>query len=234
MNKFEERYEVVEVENKLASEIIVAHHYLHRRPNATKSYAMKSKEDGHIVGILQFGLVSSPAVEKGVCGEAYRHSVIELKRLFVFDETAKNAESWFIGQVLKICPYEIILSFAEPKAGHLGIVYQSTNFMFCGASIKFNDYIFTDGRHPRSMHKMLQEYGGGAQAYKALGDGVMKKVARDRKYRYIMFNADKKRKKELMANLRYDVFAYPKTLDVEEWEANAVVIRPTTYKQRRK
>ena len=233
MNKFEEAYEVVEVDNKTAHDIVVKYHYLHRRPNATKSYALKLKADGHIVGVLQFGLVSSPAVEKGVCGEAYRHSVIELKRLFIFDETPKNTESWFIGQVLAMCPYEIILSFAEPKAGHLGIVYQSTNFLFCGATIKFNDYVFTDGRHPRSMHKMLQEYGGGAQAYKALGEGVMTKVARDRKYRYIFINADKKRKKELMANLRYPVYQYPKSLNVEEWEEDAVVLRPTTYKQRR-
>ena len=232
MNKFEEMYEVKEIDYDDSKDIIHNHHYLKRRSTTTKTYGMIRKEDDKLIGVCSFGNPASRAVCVGVCGHDEAENVKELKRLYIFDETPKNAESWFIGKVFKLVPYEIILSFSEPKVGHKGVVYQSTNFLFCGATIPFREYVPADGRHPKTIHGLLKQYGGGKKAYEALGEEVIKIVDRDRKYRYVFFNATKKRKKELMQKLRYDVYEYPKTFDIEEWEQNKVVKIPTKYKRK--
>ena len=68
-------------------------------------------------------------------------NVLELTRLWIEDGTPKNTESFFISQCLKRACREIIVSFAQIDAGHVGTVYQATNWYYTGLSAKFKDPI---------------------------------------------------------------------------------------------
>jgi hypothetical protein len=56
---------------------------------------------------------------------------------------------------------------------------------------------------------LFDKYGGVNKAKEILGDKIIKKE-RPRKHRYIYFNCNKRRKKELIKKLRYTIQVYPK------------------------
>ena len=83
-------------------------------------------------------------------------AVLELRRLACIDDTPKNTESFFIGQMLKWLTkhtdYEYILSLADPHYGHGGTIYQATNFERLGESSKVKVMMIGDKQwHPRSL-----------------------------------------------------------------------------------
>ena len=65
------------------------------------------------------------------------------------------------------------------------------------------------GKHSR--HK-FDEYGGIKNAKKVLGDKMVK-TYRPRKHRYIFINARKKRRKQILEELKWKTQPYPKGND---------------------
>ena len=143
----------------------------------------------------------------------------ELVRLFSFDWAGKNMESYCIGQSIKYIkenyPHiKCLIAFSDPEQGHIGTIYQSTNWLYCGITDKVGGYQFyIDGewQHPRNT---VLNYGTRkTEEIKKLFPGV-KMRRTPRKYRYIYLLAkNKKERKELMSNLKYKVLPYPKDKD---------------------
>ena len=137
------------------------------------------------------------------------HNVYELNRLWVNDDVPKNGESFLIGNTLKKLDKEIIVSFADSSQGHIGYVYQSTNWLYCGLSAKFRDpkvkglenQHHATYAHGMTMSQVIEKYGADNVYY----------VDRPRKHRYIYFNCKGSRRKKLEELLRYDVMPYPKS-----------------------
>tara|TARA_B100000575_G_scaffold289300_1_gene290839 strand:+ start:452 stop:1069 length:618 start_codon:yes stop_codon:yes gene_type:complete len=166
-------------------------HYAKRMPSI--SYAYGLFESNNLTGIVSYGSPVSPSLCKGVAGEENKKIVIELNRL-VLKENKKNQASILIGASLKLLPKpKIIVSYADTKQNHLGIVYQATNFMFTGTSKLRTDIASKDGKHSRHH----------------LGDKT-KRVFRSPKHRYIYIIGNKKQKKKLLKNLKYKILDYPK------------------------
>ena len=137
-------------------------------------------------------------------------NVYELNRLWVADDVPKNGESYLISHTLKKLDKEIIVSFADTSQGHIGYVYQATNFLYCGLSAKFKDPKvkgFENMHHATYAHGMTVE-----QVKEKYGEENVYYVERPRKHRYIYFNAKGRRKKELMKKLKYKILPYPKAV----------------------
>ena len=201
-----EKYTIKQIDYRTATDIIVENHYLHRR--APCSIAFGLFEEEKIVGVIMYGVSCSSTLLKGICGEEEMYNVYELTRLWVEDGTPKNTESFFIGNTLKLVDKEIIVSFAEIQQGHVGTVYQATNFLYCGLSAKFRD-----PKVKGLEHQHHATYARGmtmVEIREKYGDENVYYVDRPRKHRYIYFNASKKRKKELMKKLKYKIKPYPK------------------------
>ena len=190
--------------------LIVKNHYLHRKAPCSQAFGLFEKEgnNGRLVGVVIYGTPASRALQKGLCGKEEADNVLELTRLWIEDGTPKNVESFLIGNTLPYVDKEIIVSYAERSQGHLGIVYQATNWIYTGLSDKHSMWHIegTDGIHSRHI---FDSYGGINKAKKILGDKMVR-GERPRKHRYVFFNADKKRKKELLNKLRYSIETYPK------------------------
>lgn len=199
-----ERYSIKPISYKLAMELVVKNHYLHRK--CPCSFAWGLFEGSNIIGCIIYGTPSSAPLRKGICGEAEKDNVIELTRLWIQDGTPKNTESYLIGNTLKLVDKEIIVSYAEIEQGHLGIVYQATNWLYTGLSAKRTNWTI------EGVDKHCQTI---ADKYTAIeirekyGD-AFKLVDRPRKHRYVYLNADKRRKRELLTKLKYEIQPYPK------------------------
>lgn len=205
-----EQYFIKQIPSKQAMELIVANHYLHRKAPCSYAFGLFEKDTDTLIGCVTYGIPASRALQKGICGNDEANNVMELTRLWIQDGTPKNVESFLIGNTIPLVPKEILVSYAEADEGHVGFVYQATNWIYTGLSDKHLKWKITgtDNKHCRHIFDL---YGGINKAKEILGDKMIASE-RPRKHRYIFFNCNKKRRKELMKKLKYKIQPYPKNI----------------------
>jgi hypothetical protein len=112
--------------------VIAAHHYSRTMPDATReSFAAYYGQVlagvvtyGTGVGMAQFGAVL-PGLRVGQCRE--------LTRLWSPDGMPRNTESRIIADSLSmLVGVTLVLSYADPSRGHVGTIYQATNWLYLG------------------------------------------------------------------------------------------------------
>lgn len=203
-----EDYEIRKISYQEAMDIVTERHYLHRKCPVSHAFGLVRKSDSEIVGVVTYGVSPSSTLLKGICGEDEAKNVYELNRLWVDDTVPKNGESFLVGSTLKKLDREIIVSFADTSQGHLGIIYQASNFIYTGLSAKFKDPKVKglENQHHATYANGLTNQ----QVIDKFGADNVYFVDRPRKHRYIYFNANGGRRKELLKKLRYKVMQYPK------------------------
>jgi|TARA_R100000951_G_scaffold67542_1_gene56982 hypothetical protein len=194
------------ITRQAALPIIVDRHYMGRVPPISRAFGLFNGEK--MIGIVTYGVSGSTTLRRGVCGDEQASNVYELTRLWTEDDAPKNAASFLISQSLKMIDKEIIVTFAEINAGHVGTIYQASNFFYCGLSAKFKDpkvkglehQHHTTYAHGMNMQQVRDKYGAENVYY----------VDRPRKHRYVYINAKKKRRRDLIKLIKYEVLPYPK------------------------
>ena len=199
-----ENYEIRRISYTEAMEVVVREHYLHRKCAASVSFGLFLGEE--IKGVICYGTPSSAPLRSALAGPENALNVVELMRLWVCDSVPRNGESFLIGRTLKHCGKEIVVSYAEVAQGHLGVVYQATNWLYTGLSARRRQFkiegVTTHCQRLADMHSAaeLREIYGDRFAYEW----------RPPKHRYVWINATGKRRKELIARLKYPLQPYPK------------------------
>jgi hypothetical protein len=201
---------VKQIDYRTAMDIVIKEHYLHRTAPCSKAFGLFDRDD-NIKGVVVYGVSCSSTLLKGICGEDEKSNVYELTRLWIAEDIPKNGESFLIGNTIKLLDKEIIVSFSEIEQGHVGTVYQATNFFYCGLSAKFKDPKVKGLEH---QHHATYAHGMNMEQIRIkYGSENVYYVDRPRKHRYIYFNTkNKKRKQELLNKLRYKVLPYPKKM----------------------
>jgi hypothetical protein len=205
-------YEIKPVTSQEATKMVVENHYLHRRASAMFCFGLFEQEE--MIGCVIYGKPASPSLCVGVCGKEESNNVIELTRLWIKDETPKNTESFFIGRTLRLLPKEkdIIVSYAEIGAGHVGTVYQATNWIYTGMSDRHVEWRLDGATSATHTRHIFDEHGGVNGAKEFYGERLHRHE-RPRKHRYVMFNTkSKSRRRELISKLRYEIQPYPKSV----------------------
>jgi hypothetical protein len=212
-------YHVKEVDLNIVRQICKEKHYLHRVPNIVASYGLYREE--LLMGVITFGMPPSPYLMK-ICGEEYKSNVLELNRLWCFDESPRNSESFLISQGIKLLKKDkpdikILVSFSDTRQGHLGYIYQATNWYFTGWSIPGGGSIVIDGKeyHPKNLNN---KYGTSDlnKLKKILGTENIHYRPRSKKCRYVKFISDKRENKKLAQLCKYPIQdGYPKNLPNE-------------------
>jgi hypothetical protein len=171
-----------------ATRLVVAHHYMHRRPPISFAFGLCDAA-GAVKGVVTFGIPASHHMLIGA-NPADPASVIELNRLWVDDEFPRNTESWFVARTLALLPPRIVLSYADTAAGHMGYVYRAANFYYAGwtdmerKTPRF-DYI-TPGMHTRDAFRKGERR-------------FTKRVRRKPKVRYWIVTGNRRDRKRLEA-----------------------------------
>lgn len=202
-----EGWTVSEIAKKLALEVVIENHYLHRKAPCSTAFGLFDPE-GELRGVVLYGVPASVPLVKGVLGSENRHLVGELTRLWVDDDAPRNGESFLIGRSIGHSGFPVLVSFADTSEGHLGTVYQASNWIYTGLSSKHKDWqlIGHEGRHTRHT---WDQWGGIEGAKLAIPERMIQ-VERPRKHRYIYINAKGARRKKLISMLKYPILDYPK------------------------
>jgi hypothetical protein len=194
---------VLPIKNEEAYPWLLEKHYAKRIPQIMFAFGLY--EDGQIVGVVTYGMPASPSLCMGICGKEYSDKVLELNRLCLMDNY-KNQSSFLIANSMKLLPKpSIVVSYADTEHGHVGYVYQATNFLYTGLSAIRVDWQIKglEDKHARHMGKTLE------QIKLDHGDNFYYKE-RSRKHRYIYFHGTKTDKKILLSKLNYEIKPYPK------------------------
>lgn len=197
-------YKIKQISYREAMEIVVKNHYLHRKCPCSIAFGLFLNDE--IKGVICYGTPSSSTLRSGIAGKDNSFNVIELTRLWVCDSVPKNGESFLIGNTLKMCGKEIVVSYAEIKQGHRGVVYQATNWLYTGLSAKRTNWTI------QGIDKHCQTIADkhSAKEIREIYGDRFSLVDRPRKHRYVFLNANKYRKKELLKQIKYPIMSYPK------------------------
>ena len=196
---------------------IMKRHYAHRMPCV--QYAFGLFDGNECCGVVTFGIPATPHLCVGVCGEELSDKVLELNRLCV-ESDEKNGASMLVGSALRLLPGAfVVVSYADTAHGHIGYIYQATNWIYTGTTDAGRktprpDRIVSAHRHGRHEARIA----GGDKVDTSIGTLIYRKP----KHRYIYFVGNKRERKEMRKALRYPVLPYPKG-ETRRYDASATI-----------
>lgn len=213
-------FRVEVIDKSVAKQMVLDHHYSGRCPGIKYTYGLY--ENDSLMGCVVYSIPASYTLCNGVCGPDYRGHVIELARLVIITKTA-NAASSLIGQSLASLPDHIIVSYADcnDHVGHVGYVYQATNWLYTGQGNAEPVYVLEHDHHSglkagtpisytrRHIDKKARDLGFDWSENASSGPGLVKHKQVG-KHRYVYFTGSKKFKSSAKAALKYKVSPYPK------------------------
>jgi hypothetical protein len=201
------QYTVKRISGKETKEFITKNHYTHGCHNGPMGFGLFLEDE--LIGVCAFATPCSENVRASIFGKNRKDSVTELHRLFIFDGTPKNTESWFVSRVLQLLKLEkphidAVVSFADGTQGHVGTIYQALNAIYYGTSGKATFYRDTDGRlrHPRQNGINITNERAREMQWVA--------EKREAKHRYLFLLGTALQKKRLKRTLKINQLPYPK------------------------
>lgn len=207
------KLQMAQIRREMVKKLILQYHYSGRVPGIKYSWGLY--DDGDLVGCVVYSVPASYTLCTGVCGPSYRARVIELSRLVVITPE-RNAASFLVGQSLRRINNSVIVSYADcnDHVGHIGYVYQATNWLYTGQGNAEPMWIEDKTRKivsltRRHIDAKARELGYDWKVGASSGPGLSP-VKQQGKHRYVTFTGDKRFVREAIKNLRYPVMPYPK------------------------
>lgn len=200
-NKRSIELRVASVSVKEAEPWLLARHYAKRM--CPISFAFGAYRDTVLVGVVTYGTPASPHLCRGICGDEWADKVLELNRLCC--ENTANLASVLVGRSLRQLPKpSVVVSYADTAQGHVGYIYQATNFIYTGQTD-------SDRKTPRGDRVS----GIGHSRHDGrMADGTVDKslriVRRLPKHRYVFLCGTAKQRVQIRGALRYSIEPYPK------------------------
>ena len=215
------RLSVLPIPSEEATPWLLAKHYAKRL--CPISYAFGAYRDTKLIGVVTYGTPASAPLRSGVCGPEWADKVLELNRLCC--ENSKNVASTLVGRSLRLLPKpSVVVSYADTAQGHVGYIYQATNFLYTGLSAKRTDWKIKGREHLHGATVADESRGQENRAEwmrEKYGDDFYLED-RPRKHRYVFPCGNAKQREQIRAALRYAVEQYPKG-ESKHYDASATI-----------
>ena len=218
---------VTSIDSKEVKPWLMLRHYAKRM--CPISYAFGVYRDSRLIGVVTYGTPASSPLRNGVCGKIWADKVLELNRLCC--ENSKNIASLLVGRSLRLLPKpSIIVSYADTAQGHVGYVYQATNFIYTGLSAKRTDWKIKGSEHLHGATIADQSRGklNRSQWMREKYGSDFYLEDRPRKHRYIFAVGTKKQRAAIIQALKYPVKPYPKG-ESRHYEINEPINSQTAF-----
>ena len=223
-----------EISQQAAKDIIVKNHYSHKWTLCSVALGVFYKNEidpnsffdndiEKLIGCIVYGNPVGRSAAASISDLVNIDEVYELTRLWIADiPNGKNMESYCIGQsfdwLRRYRPQiKALLSYADNEAGHTGIIYQSTNWLYQGNSqlaLMPNFSVSLTGPdkfewiHSRTVS---ERYGSHNVEHlkKCIGHTFYRKKESS-KHRYIYILIKGPERKKILKNLKHPTYPYPK------------------------
>ena len=224
-----------EISAHTAKELIVKNHYTHKwtlcsvalgvfyRGQLEKNEFFDEETDS-LIGCIIYGNPVGRSAAASISDQIKINEVYELTRLWIADlPGCKNVESYCIGQSFHWLRenrpnIKALLSYADNEAGHTGVIYQSTNWLYQGNSslaLMPNYSVSLTGPdegfewiHSRTV---MEKWGSHNLEHlkKSIGQTFWRKKESS-KHRYIYILPTGRERKRLVKAIKHPILPYPK------------------------
>ncbi|MBU6418253.1 MAG: DNA methyltransferase [Proteobacteria bacterium] len=164
--------------------LIIRNHYLHAMPAAGwRCFGIYAGQELKGAAVFTAGPRHGYRV---LVGGRPQHVAV-LARLWLADDLPKNSESRVLGILLRHAKREklwkLILSYADPAAGHSGIIYRATGWLYLGRGQPSRYLALADGQvvHPRTAY---DRFGSNNAAHLSRTGIIARHVSQRGKHRY--------------------------------------------------
>jgi hypothetical protein len=226
---------VRKISKSVAKELIVKNHYSHLWTKVSYAIGVYVEDDSHsffestdkLIGVACYGDPIGRLSGQSISEELDRTEVLELVRLFVFDGYGSNIESWFLGQTFNwlrenVPHIKALISYSDPKEGHCGTIYQATNWLYQGDSLRYNDswsFKFSEDGEWQHGRTIFPTYGTNnpSEIQKQVTSPFwIRKEPRKHRYVYILTKGGERRK--LLKSIKHPILPYSKKTNILEME----------------
>lgn len=237
------RLSVRSIEKSVAKDIVVNNHYSRQWTKVTYALGLFYKSEAkheffdnineELIGVICYGDPIGRNCGGSISDLLGRNEVMELVRLFVFDGYGCNVESWFVGKSFEWLKenakhIRALISYSDPSKGHLGQIYQATNWLYQKHIRPNTSYSFKWEENGKWQHeRTIAPYYGTISPTKiqAVIDKPFWVRVEPHKHRYIyILGKDKKDKKKLLKSLKHPVYPYPKML--QQYQEKIIEFQP--------
>lgn len=194
-------------------------HYAKRVPSI--AYAFGLYIGNQLRGVVTYGIPANSNLNT-VAG----YPGLELNRLCVDDGAPRNSSSTLVGRSLRLVPSPTcIVSYADCDQGHVGYIYQATNWLYTGmgaGDVEFEK----DGRrfHRKALFNI---FGTGSRS--VLEESGYRPTPVAAKHRYVFFVGNKRQKRDMRDALGWPVLPYPKGATVRYDAGSEVSAQPVLF-----
>jgi hypothetical protein len=224
------------IHKSVAKEWIETHHYTQNMNGCRYALGVYAKGNTNkffdlgdtLIGTIVYAHPVSNRAIDSICGVGVLalNEVLELIRLHINDGYGKNIESYVIGQSFKWIrendpAVKVLISYADPEVGHIGKIYQATNWLYqgCGVSKLMPDYSIRLAEDGPWMHSRSVSERFGNKKIENLAQAIGHTFWRKEetaKHRYLYFLTDKKETKRLKKLLKLPIIGYDSLQPVDQ------------------
>jgi hypothetical protein len=224
-----------------ARNLIVANEWLGHLGSSEHAFGLFF--GGYLAGCVCFGSTAGTKVKASVCGTKHANKVVTLVRGCCEHWAHPHSASYLITQACKLMVKKtgahVFVAYADPRAGELGVVYQSVGWQFCGFTNPTEKFRRPDGKvyDARNVHLLTRDRRFGKLRYRRtraeqkellISEGCEFFKDDNRKLRYVGFYGDRRMKRLLRAALRWEVLPYPKREPSPEDRVQVVNLDPVS------
>lgn len=220
-------YSIEPIGKRVAKQLIIENHYSHKWTSCRYALGLFDESNvmfglSQLAGIAVYGFPVGRQVVKSITSSMENKDVLELTRLWLKDVEPKNSESYFLGQTFKWLrnntDVKVLISYSDPMYGHLGIIYQATNWLYQGNNtMKIKSYLHKingELMHPRTV---VSKYGTIKTKELLKIDENYERIEMMKKHRYL-YILHKKDRRKIMKELKHPLLPYPKDNLNCKWE----------------
>lgn len=213
-------YHISIIDKEVAKATIIKNHYSHKWTSCRYSIGLFNGID-ELCGIAIYGFPIGRQAVKSITVDLENNEVLELTRLWLRDEEPKNSESHFIAMTFdwlrQHTAIKVLISYSDPMAGHVGVIYQATNWIYQGNNtmlIKgYLHQINGEIMHPRSV---VAKFGTINTVELLKIDPNYRRIETKKKHRYL-YILHKKQRKNIINKLKHAPLPYPKDNNSCNW-----------------
>jgi len=207
-----------ELEFQITKEFIVKNHYSHTISSSIKA-SIGFFYNNKLVTAIVYG--HPIGINVGSWLQVPEGSYAELIRVFSVDELPKNTESYCLAKSFEFLKknkpeLKYLISYADPTQGHVGYIYQATNWYYVGKQIGMDRIFKIDGKQ---VHRRTANAAYGTSSVKKLSELLGKRFEVSityPKHIYLMCLGSRKEKKEWYN--KFKQLPYPKIIQEKREE----------------
>lgn len=229
------KIKVREISPSVARSMIIENHYSHSFSTCSVAlgifYKVEPTDDEFfesdvekLIGCIVYGIPIGRDSARSISESLHRSEVYELTRIWIDDLPAcKNIESYCIGRSFEWLrrnrpQIKALLSYTDSEVGHVGTIYQSTNWLYQGSSqlqLMPNYSISLTGPsdgyqwiHSRSVAGKFGSHN--VESLKKVIGRTFWRREESSKHRYIYILLRGKERTKLLRDLKHPLYPYPK------------------------